>query len=337
MALMTADARPHGSRWMAGAGPGLSAAAVGWVVRHRCSPAVRRWRPGGGVHRIAGELSVRTTGDGDRAVILLHGLTASGDYFGAEYDRLADHAQLVIPDLLGFGRSLDPRRSDHSLEAHLAALDLMARELRLDGRELTVVGHSLGALLALHWAARRLDVRHVVCFSTPLYVDAQEADERIAAMGRIERLFAPQGPAARALCGWMCRHRAIAQWIAVAVEPRWPVAITRMAVRHSWASYTGAMNSVIRHGGWETPLRALEAAGVPVLLADGAVDPVPVRERAAGVAGRHRNVTAAAHATAGHQLPITHPTWCVNLVAARGGLDRDAARAASRPQDEIGA
>lgn len=202
----------------------------------------------------------------------------------------------------------------------------MARELRLDGRRADGGRALVRRLLALHWAAHRRDVRHVVCFSTPLYVDALEADERIATMGRIERLFAPQGAPARAVCGWMCRHRAVAQWVAVAVEPRWPVVITRMAVRHSWASYTGTMNGVIRHGGWETPLRALEAAGVPVLLADGAADPVPVRERAAGVAGRHPNVTATTHPTAGHQLPITHPTWCVNLVTARGGLDRDAAQ-----------
>ena len=298
---------------------GVSAAAIGWLIRHRSSPAVRGWRPGLGAHRFAGELSVRTTGDGERVVILLHGLTASSDFFGAAYDQLAEYSQLVTPDLLGFGRSLDEHRSEHSLEAHLAALDLMARELQFDGRALTVAGHSFGALLALHWAARRCDVRQVVCFSAPLYVGADEADERIAAMGRIERLFGPQGPVPRALCGWMCRHRAIAQWIAVAAEPRWPVAITRMAVRHSWASYTGAMNGVIRHGRWETPLAALAAAGVPVLLADGAHDPVPVPGRAAEVAARHRDVTAATHPTAGHQLPITHPSWCVNLL---GGLPR---------------
>lgn len=37
-------------------------------------------------------------------------------------------------------------------------------------------------------------------------------------------------------------------------------------------------------------LRALEAAGVPVLLADGAGDPVPFRERAAGAAVRSDSV-----------------------------------------------
>lgn len=296
----------------------LFAAGVRWRIRHRSSPAVRCWRPAAGERRIAGELSVRTIGGGDRVVILLHGLTASGDYFGAGYDELSRDAQLVTPDLLGFGRSLDEQRVDHSLQAHLHALDRMAGELQLDGRALTVAGHSLGGLLALHWAARRPDVEAVACFSTPLYGDALEADERIRAMGRIERLFGAQGPVARTLCGWMCRHRTIAQWVAVALEPRFPVAITRMAVRHSWASYVGAMNSVIRHGGWQAPLAALEAAAVPVLLADGARDPVPVPGRAGELALRHRNVTVATHPGAGHQLPLSNPRWCADRLAQPG-------------------
>lgn len=322
---MTGREHPRVRRWIARGGLGLVAAAVRWLICHHRSPSVRYWRRGAGEQRLAGELSVRTSGEGPSATILLHGLTASGDFFGSRYDQLAHDGQLVIPDLLGFGRSLDENRSDHSLEAHMRALDLMAHELHLDGLQLTVAGHSFGALLALHWSARRADVARVVCFSTPLYVDVAEADERIAAMGAVERLFGRQGPAARALCAWMCRHRAIAQWVAVAVEPQWPVAVTRMAVHHSWASYSGAMNGVIARGGWEPALASLEAADVGVLLADGALDPVPVAGRAQQLAWRHGNVSTLVHSSAGHQLPIAQPCWCVSLLAAAGDDDHDAA------------
>ena len=147
----TADHRAHGRRWMVGAGLGLSGAAAGWHVRHRRSPIVRCWRPGAGEHRIGGGLSVRSAGE----------VVVAGD------------ARLVIPDLLGFGRSLNDHHADLSLVAHLATLDLMAQELDLAGRALTLAGHSFGALLALHWAARRHDVERVVCFCTPLYRDAR--------------------------------------------------------------------------------------------------------------------------------------------------------------------
>ncbi len=269
-------------------------------------------------------------GKGERAVVLLHGITASGDVYGAGWEGLASTGRVVVPDLLGFGRSLDERRGDFSLDAHLAALDGMLAVLSLDSTPVTVVGHSLGALLALHWAARGERVEKVVAFCAPLYRDPAEADARIRAIGPLERLFALEGPAAAAACAWMCEHRSTAQWLSVALEPRWPVPIARMGVRHTWPSYLGAMNGVIRRGGWESSLTTLEAAGTPVVLAEGVRDPVPVPGRAAALATLHANVDYVQHPTADHELPITDPEWCVRL--ARGAVP--AARAS--PRDRSG-
>jgi pimeloyl-ACP methyl ester carboxylesterase len=83
-------------------------------------------------------------------------------------------------------------------------------------------------------------------------------------------------------------------------------------MRHCWGSYLAALYGVIRAGGWEAPLRALHADGIPVLLADGACDPLMVKERASELAACYDNVATAVHPTAGHQLPITHPTWCAD-------------------------
>ncbi len=291
-----------------------SVAAVSWFISHRRSPLVRAWSPGAGEHRRVGGLSVRTAGAGKDAFVLLHGLAASGDFFGASYDKLAARRRVLIPDLLGFGRSMDERRSEHSLEAHLDALDTMIGTSEAAEPRLTVVGHSLGGLLALHWASRRSDVERVLCFCAPLYHSPVEADARIQGMGWMERVFALEGPVAKATCAWMCRHRGTAQWVSVAIEPQWPVPIARMGVRHTWPSYLAAMNGVIRHGGWESALQDLETGGVPVLLANGAQDPVPVPGRAAELAARHANIEAVQHPTADHELPISHPVWCVGAV-----------------------
>ncbi len=257
---------------------------------------------------------MRTVGSGARAFILLHGITASGDIFGAGWDELGRHGRVVIPDLLGFGRSLTEADTDFSLEAHLAALDQMLTELGLDDLPLTLVGHSLGGLLVLHWAARRPHVERVIALCAPLYVSAAEADERIARLGWLERLFALEGPAAAAMCAWMCRHRTAAAWLMVVLEPRWPLIIARYGVRHTWASYLGAMNGVIRRGGWESALRQLEARQVPVILAEGARDPVPVPGRADALAVEHANVRVLTHPTADHELPITDPAWSLAVV-----------------------
>ena len=115
--------------WAAVAGLGVGG---GWLRRHRRSPAVRVWTPGSSRRIHAGPLAVRVLGDAEPTTVLLHGLIGSGDVFGAGFDPLADHGGLVVPDLLGFGASMDLAREDFSLAAHLDALDAMASALGLD-------------------------------------------------------------------------------------------------------------------------------------------------------------------------------------------------------------
>lgn len=75
--------------------------------------------------------------------------------FGAEFDPLANDGTLIVPDLLGFGRSLDESLRDFSAERHLDALDHLLDELGVGDRPVVVGAHSMGCALALRWAARR--------------------------------------------------------------------------------------------------------------------------------------------------------------------------------------
>ncbi len=245
-------------------------------------------------------------------MMLLHGITASGDIFGAAYGHCTQTRPLVIPDLLGFGQSMDAEGDDFRLEAHLDALDHVSETLGVPPT--VVLGHSLGALVALHWAARRADVERVVAVCAPLYDSPEEADTRIGEMGILERLFAHGVPAER-LCRWMCRHRTLAGWLVVALKPQWPVAIARAGVSHTWPAYAGAMDGIIRAGNWRASLKALRARGVPVLLLEGGRDPVPVPGRARELAAQLAGVSWVSHPTADHELPVTHPAWVIKTAA----------------------
>jgi len=147
---------------------------------------------------------VRVAGDGEPIFVLLHGLTASGDTFGAGFDVLAERGTLVVPDLLGFGKSLDLQRKDFALAAHMAAVDAVLADLGMSGAPLVVVGHSMGAVLALHWAARTASVQRVIAFSAPLYESEDEARRHIARMGPLEKFFALDSP----LAHWTCQAMA---------------------------------------------------------------------------------------------------------------------------------
>ena len=295
----------------------LAAAAVlQWVRLHRRSPAVRAWRPGAGDRSRGGPLSVRVHGQGTRTFVLLHGITASGDIFGADWDTLGGHGAVLVPDLLGFACSMEQPREEFGVEAHVEALEEMLAALSPGDAPVTLVGHSMGALVALHWAAAQRRVDSVTLFCAPLYMSPDEADSRINGLGALERLLALQTPLSEAACHWMCRHRWLAQWLVVALQPRWPVPIARTGVRHTWASYLGAMNGVIRCGAWLEPLARLPGTGVPVVLVDGGRDAVPVPGRADELA-RKMGVEAILVTDADHELPITHSSQAVDLVVQR--------------------
>lgn len=242
-------------------------------------------------------------------------MVGAGNSFGAAYDPLAGAATVVVPDLLGFGGSMvTSSRTDAS--AHIAALDAALTALGLEHRPTIVAGHSMGGALALRWAAEHTDrVRAVVTFGAPLYRNRAEADQRVAGMGRMEALLAGDGPLPRAVCNWMCRHRSAASWIAAAYRPDLPVPVARSGVKHTWSTYTGSMNGLIRDTSWQSALAVLGHAGIPVTLVDGDADPVPVPGQAAELAARWANVTQVRHAYADHGLPLTDPGWCARLLA----------------------
>lgn len=289
--------------------------AASWVWRHQHSAAVAAWEPGRAKHQRAGPLQVRTFGSAKPVVLLLHGMIAAGNSFGAAYDELAEDATVVVPDLLGFGGSmLTAGLTDAA--AHIAAIDAALSGLNLEHRPIVVVGHSMGGALALRWAAEHTDrVRAVVTFGAPLYRDWAEADEHVARMGRMEALLAGDGPLPRAACAWMCRHRTAASWIAAGYRPDLPVPVARSGVKHTWLTYTGSFNGLIRDAGWQSALRALSATDIPVTLVAGSADGVPVSGRAGQLARSWPNVGVLTHPTAGHGLPLTDPVWCRQLVA----------------------
>lgn len=292
-----------------------TACSAVWAIRHLMAPAVRAWRPGGGKIKRAGNLAVRILGSNrERATVLLHGLVASGDTFGSAFDGFGARGFLVVPDLLGFGRSMDAQRSRFSLEDHLTALDDMLNVLGISESRLTIAGHSLGALIALHWAARRsAQVTALTLWSAPLYRNAREAHVRLKQMGILEALFAHDTNLARISCQLMCAVRPLARALAVAISPDLPVPISSKAVSHTWPAYRDGME--ILYSDWWQPLRQLEKTRIPITLMAGARDPAQVPDRARELASEYSSLREITVPGATHILPITHGAFCARELA----------------------
>jgi pimeloyl-ACP methyl ester carboxylesterase len=81
-----------------------------------------------------------------RPLILLHGGLGSGEMFGPIIPTLAEHHQVIIPDLQGHGRTAD---IDRPIDVRLMADDIAALIDHLGLDRPDVVGYSLGGGVAL--------------------------------------------------------------------------------------------------------------------------------------------------------------------------------------------
>ena len=285
------------------------AVAGWWKHSHDESVAVDKWRPPTTPNRRIGDLSVRTAGDGDPIVVLLHGLVASGDVFGAAFEALADTHTLIVPDLLGFGRSLDETRTSFNVEDHLDALDKVLAQLDAGDRPLMIGAHSMGSAIAMAWAARLGPrVKRVVCWGAPVYPHRAAVDAALADTSMMARLFAGNTRLAQLACHASCNHRFPAGWVAAAVSPSLPVPIARKASLHTWPAYRDAIEGVVSSTNWPDLTRTLNEGDTAIELIWGENDSIGDRDTARTLTGADIRIIP----DADHHLPLTHPQQCIN-------------------------
>lgn len=96
------------------------------------------------------EIHALEYGTGSDVLILLHGLSGSSRWWRRNIPELACSARVLVPDLIGFGRSRANGRLPAIPEIALLLLDWF------DSLELAsacLVGHSMGGQIAVHFAA----------------------------------------------------------------------------------------------------------------------------------------------------------------------------------------
>jgi pimeloyl-ACP methyl ester carboxylesterase len=110
-------------------------------------------------------------------VVLIHGIASSSVTFANLLPLLTDRYRCISLDLLGFGES--PPGVDYTIEEHVASIAATIKSLRLRA-PFTLVGHSLGSILASRYAARNpARLSHLVMLSPPIYLSPSEVGNPI--------------------------------------------------------------------------------------------------------------------------------------------------------------
>jgi pimeloyl-ACP methyl ester carboxylesterase len=91
-------------------------------------------------------------------IVLVHGWTCNLRFWAYQLAQLAESHRVVAFDLRGHGRSDRAPSRDYSTEGFAVDLDAVLRELVPADERVTLVGHSLGAMTILAWAAANADV-----------------------------------------------------------------------------------------------------------------------------------------------------------------------------------
>lgn len=133
------------------------------------------------------ELFVERRGNG-QPLMLLHGFTGDGTTMSILASQLEHHAEVIVPDLVGHGRSGAPvDEEQYSVDAMTSHLVTLADKL-MDG-SFHLVGYSMGGRVALTFACRYPDFLRsltVIGASAGLANETEraarrEADQRMAA------------------------------------------------------------------------------------------------------------------------------------------------------------
>jgi pimeloyl-ACP methyl ester carboxylesterase len=155
-------------------------------VRRRPGPPVTRV-PGAGVTLAAHEWAGRGP-----AVVAIHGLTANHRCWDSVAAALVPDVRLIAYDLRGRGES-DKPSTGYSLAIHGEDLAALLEHFGL--RRVVLVGHSLGASIALRFAVTRpRAVARLVLIDGGLDVRAEVLDSLAPAVGRVGMEF-PSLPA----------------------------------------------------------------------------------------------------------------------------------------------
>lgn len=223
-----------------------------------------------------------------RTVIFLHGIGNSSEAWHGVIEQLkgAD-VRIVAIDLLGFGRSPRPKYTEYDVVTQAKSVRLTCLLRGIFTKDVVIVGHSMGALVAIEYAKRYpAYVSSLLLCSPPLY--APPKDRYLPTSDdRLRRLY-------KAALG----------------SPKQFVKLSEVAMKYELInkafnvtdknvdSYMSALRAAIIN---QTSLDDVAVLTLPIQVLQGTLDPVIVQKHIKRLARRHANISVSS-IVAGHEV-----------------------------------
>lgn len=232
-------------------------------------------------------------------VLFIHGIGNSGEAWKQVTRRLPDDVRIITIDLLGFGDSPRPSWAMYNAKTQASSVLATLFKLRLRG-QVIIVGHSLGALVAVEMARRYpLLVRSLILCSPPFY----QVDDVKTLLPRTDKVLRKLYESVREnpeqflkLSAFAMRYKLINDSFNVTAE--------------NVDSYMAALEAMIIN---QTSLRDVQRLRMPIAIIRGTLDPFVIAKNLKQIARSKSNVQLKTVA-AGHEVKGLFVSAVVNTV-----------------------
>ncbi|MEL6959884.1 MAG: alpha/beta hydrolase [Pseudomonadota bacterium] len=231
-----------------------------------------------------GPLATIEAGEG-RSVVLIHGVGLRAEAFSAQANALASVARVMSIDLPGHGES--PAQPADSLADYT---DVVAQ---VWPERCIVIGHSMGAVIALDLALRYPKVIAGIVALNAIFERSSEASVAVQARANALDGVTPADPTVT-----------LTRWFGDAPSPE-REACARWLTDVDPAAYKSAYTAFAHHDGPDRA--ALSSLDIPTLFITGEDEPNSTPAMSRTMADLARQGTARIVAGAAHMMPMTHP------------------------------
>jgi pimeloyl-ACP methyl ester carboxylesterase len=253
--------------------------------------------------------------EGAPVLLALHGITASRRYWTPAILSLARRFRVLIPDLPGFGESPKPW-VDYTTGFFVESLLGFLEQHSEAGQPVRIVGHSLGAVLAVELAARHPGrVAALVLLNVPRFGDPDSA----------HRILLDGSPSYRSILALNSLAANWAQWrtrgwrMTSRYVRRLPWAVVADARKFTFRSISSTLEHCVLHHELD-PVVARLRPDLPTLLIHGELDMVAPVHAVRELCHRPPHPALYVIEGAGHNPYHTHSSRCLALI---GGFLHD--------------
>lgn len=241
--------------------------------------------------------SIRRPHKSRATLLFLHGLGNTGAAWDDVIDKMPSDVRIITIDLLGFGDSPNPSWAVYDAKTQARAVLATLIKLRIT-TPVTIIGHSMGSLVAIEVARRYpLLVSQLVLCSPPLYSNDQQRLPRADDLLRQLYKTAMQKPETfLQLSAFAMRYKLINKSFNVTED--------------NVASYMAALSAIIIN---QTSLQDALKLTVPTIIVRGTLDPFVVAKNIAILAKANAHVTVKT-IIAGHEVKGLYVRSVVKII-----------------------